>query len=315
LREIGDDPAARTKTNPSGQFEFADVADGTWWVGPSPQSPFVPRAGVVDVVDGVVGRRVLLELTRGLFIQGGVIDRAGAPIEGVFVAVSSEQEQVWLSDDTDAGGRFTIGPLARGTFLVHAMGTFNGYVDSEPISVQAGGEDLSIELHPGGVLRGTLVEGAELKNGRVILTAVGNAQPWSSGWQMAWTDETGAFLFQGLEPGLYHVAASTDGEGFALQRDVAVALGSEAPGVVLQAEPGARLLVRYEGSQRFANFRAKLGEVVVAGDGIERGAMSTHVVPAGTIRVECSWPGLESPEVHEVSLAVGEERELVFGKD
>ena len=314
FREFGDNPAARTKTNPSGQFEFADVADGTWWVGPSPESPFVPRAEFVDVIDGVVDRRVLLELTRGLFIKGGVVDRAGAPIEGACAFVSSEKEQVWLSGDTDAVGRFTIGPLARGTFLVQAMGTFIGYVDSEPISVQAGDEDLLIELHPGGVLRGTLVEGAELKNGRVILTAAGNAEPWWSGWKLTWTDETGAFLFQGLEPGLYHVAASTDGEGFAMQRDVAVAPGSEAPGVVLEAEPGARLLVRYEGSQRFANFRAKLGEVVVAGDGIERGASSTQVVPAGTLRVECQWPGLESPEVHEVTLAVGEEKKLVFGK-
>jgi hypothetical protein len=307
-------PAAQEKTDAAGRFEFTDVTDGTWLVGVAPGSPYPSLAQVVEVVDGVADQEIYLDGSRGLYIKGRVVDPAGAPVEGAFVYVTGGLLGAFLDDATDENGGFSLGPLETGEFWVSAFGRLAGYTDSRDIRVNAGDEDVLLQLQVAGSLRGRLVSqatGAPVK-GRVTVSLVTRTEPWS-GWCTTWTDELVEFDLDGLEPGLYQVAASTERAEYALVGDVTVVAGSQAAEILLEARPGATLLVHYTGREPHGQFQAELGGAVVAADGIEKGSRSSATVPPGTIRVKC-WDGPEEPEVHELTLAVGEQRELVFGR-
>jgi hypothetical protein len=146
--------------------------------------------------------------------------------------------------------------------------------------------------------------------GQVVLSALDGRD----GLRLIWTREDGVFAFDGLEGGSYSLTASTERQETAIQREVAVEAGGAPAEVRLEARPGATLVLRYEGDRAYAHFCARLDGAVLAFDRIERCAASRAVVPAETVRVECSWEGLAAPEVHELTLAAGEERELAFGK-
>ena len=49
--------------------------------------------------------------------------------------------------------------------------------------------------------------------------------------------------------------------------------------------------------------------------GCRRGGEEIHAVPAGPIRVQCTWKGLETPLFRELTLQVGERAEVVFGRE
>jgi hypothetical protein len=76
-------------------------------------------------------------------------------------------------------------------------------------------------------------------------------------------------------------------------------------------ESGARLRIRYEGSGVGQALVRRASERV-GGEGVEGGRSALEVVPAGKLTVEFRYPGLETPEVQDVEVAPGEERELVF---
>jgi hypothetical protein len=304
-------PEATTVTAAGGRFEFADVADGTWWVGPPRGGPYPASAAVVEVIDGVPDRTVLLHVQRGLFVEGRVVDPAGAPVEKVFICLSDEQETPWPMDGTpadvtDASGEFLVGPVARGSYILSAEAS--GWVRTEGIGVEAGDRGLVVRLEPGGWIRGTLVDGESgaPAHGLVTVRAAGVA----SG---SLTDEAGRFEIERLAAGLYHVSATTAGRGFAQATDVAVVAGVPPPDLLLRTRPGALLHVRYAGARSHGSFDVLIGDAVVASASVKRDGLVSRVVPAGSLRVECSWEGCAEPEVHELTLAVGEERELVFG--
>jgi protocatechuate 3,4-dioxygenase beta subunit len=300
--------SAETVTAAGGGFEFADVPDGTWLVGFAPGGPYPTLTEIVEVVDGVAGGRVYLGGSRGLHIEGLVVDRAGAPIEGASVQVTAQGAPGSLGDDTDENGAFSVGPLEPGAFSVYASEV--GYTDSGVILANAGDRGILLQLHVAGSLRGRLMSeatGAPVE-GLVTVSLVRRSEPWS-GWLTTRTDEQGEFDFDGLEPGLYQVVASTEEGECAFEGPVAVVAGSQAAETLLEARPGARLLVRYGGSQPYVHFRAELDGAIVAADRIQAGSQFRRTVPAGTIRVEC----FEAPGVHEVALAAGEEKELVLG--
>jgi hypothetical protein len=306
-----DEPAASTTTDRTGRFELTDVAEGAWWVGPAPGGAFPTRAEVVDVAGGVADRELLLVVPRDLFIEGHVVDDSGAPLARVHVSLTKEGEQVWVDDETDEDGLFAIGPVARGTFDLRAWSALTDHVRSGAIPVAAGDDEVRVELHLGGRLAGKLVgEATGLPvRGQVLLTVAGDGD---SIWSWSWPDEAGKFEFTGLEAGLYNLAASTDRQEFVFQEGILVEAGAAPTEVELEARPGATLRLRYEGDQTRAGFSVRLGEVIVAAGHIERGTWSSTVVPAA-VPVECHLGG-EEPEVHELTLAVGEERELLLGR-
>lgn len=68
------------------------------------------------------------------------------------------------------------------------------------------------------------------------------------------------------------------------------------------------------GSQPYGHYRVMFGEAVVGSNGVQSGTTSQQTVPAGVVRVECFDGATESPEVHEITLEVGDEKEVVFGE-
>jgi hypothetical protein len=225
----------------------------------------------------------------------------------VFLLGEEGQLLSGLNEPTDDAGAFSVGPVARGSYFLSAMAS--GRVRSGSIGVEAGDRSVVVQLEPGGSIRGTLVEGASgtAAAGEVLVVDAG-AERWP-----AWTRDGGRFEVDGLPAGVYHVSAATEGRGFALETNVAVAVGAAPSEVLLRAWPGAVLHLRYAGDRPYSEFQALVGDVVVSSGSVKRDDRASRVVPAGSLRVECSWEGCAEPEIHELTLAVGEERELVFG--
>jgi hypothetical protein len=307
--EERDNPVSKTETTEGGSFEFINVPDGTWWVGAAPGGLYPPRAEVVEVIDGIGEGRVLLELTRGLFIAGQVVDPRGESVEGAWLQFSARCDDLhdaW----TDGEGRFEVGPLPRGAYWMSVQRTLR-HPPPPPTWIEAGTKDVWIQLLLGGAIRGKLVDGATgaPATGQVLLTTRTKSREWT----LATTGAGGEFEFPGLEGGSYDLYASTASGGFALE-NVDVAVSARPLEVQLEVLPGATLDVRYVGSQPYAYIDVLFGNSTLASAGIEWDTPKVHVVPPGRVRVECSWAGLAAPEVQEVTLAAGEERELVLGQ-
>jgi len=301
-----------TRTDGSGQFSFEDVADGWWWIGPSPKSVYAPHAVPVQVSGGATDRELVLDVYRDLYITGKVLDPSEAPKAGVPV-VAHDGKGAFLYDNTDQQGEFSLGPLSSGMFSLSARG--REYAESETVDARAGDQGVVLRLRPGGALEGILMDSDTSLplQGKVTVSNSGSVGLYA-GMRMTWTQESGRFKFDGLEPGSYNVAGTTDEGKVAVQEYVVVSAGEASSDITLHAEPGAVVVVRYSGPNQYGQYRTKFGDVVVGGDGIEKGTSSRQVVPAGPVRVECFDGDPENPVVHELTLSPGEEKEVVFGE-
>jgi hypothetical protein len=218
---------------------------------------------------------------------------------------------------TDAQGRFELGPLVAGSYELSVMLTplsAPGLSPGRPVEVEAGAEDVRIELLPGGSLRGVLVDaasGAPLQ-GDVVLSSPVPLPPFGRRIHSIGTsDRDGSFSFDGVAPGTYDLAGAGNGLAVVV-RGVEVQAGAPGPEITLRAQPGARVAVRYEGDETYASFTILAAGAIVASNGLRTGSEEVHVVPAGPIRVECTWKGLETPRVGELTLQVDEQGEVAF---
>ena len=109
------------------------------------------------------------------------------------------------------------------------------------------------------------------------------------------------------------MARTSDRRAAVLER-VRVEAGVALDDLVLNLRAGAALHVRFEGEETHGHYRVMRDGVIVGADGLERGTVSTLVVPPGDPRLICSGSAPPSGRVHEFSLAAGEEHEIVIGE-
>jgi hypothetical protein len=135
---------------------------------------------------------------------------------------------------------------------------------------------------------------------------------------MSEAGDDGTFRFEGLPPGAYCLAARASGRRVGLLRDVSVLAGRELGDLVVTLVPGAEVRIKYAGKDGYIHYRIASDGVTVAGDGVPAGGSSETPVPAGRLVIECMRMGSDQEwtvETQEIDLAVGEEKELVFGGD
>ena len=318
LESYEEDEARTAVSATDGRFEFADVADGDWLVGPSAEGPYAPLAELVHVVDGVADRELRLPAHSGLFIRGTVTDSAGKPVAEVFVDANGPNQGFGqTSEQSDEQGHFTIGPLIEEEYVVSATFVPNGYAPPEPIRVRAGTDDVEIRLPAGVVFRGVLIDAStgEPLRGEIMVTRTDSSRadepPVGRG---LYADQKGHFEVGGLPSGTYDFGAVADNGLVATARGVVAVPSVESPEIALRARPGAQVIVRCEGEGDSAFLTFSSDGVECGWDGVASGSETTRFVPAGSIRVKCHRLGIETPEVKELTLGVGEHGIVVFGE-
>jgi len=301
-------------TESDGSFRITGLVPGTWFVGPAPNSEdlgFACAERRVDLPADVQG--LTLRLERGLFLRGHVLGGEelwrrrgiGARVEvrssvGVFVSAGEAGEE----------GRFSIGPLAEGTYVVRA--SLNGFFPAEGVDTRAGASDLELHvpLAAGSIAVG-VKEGPNVRP-RTLLFPHGRPD-------LARAENFGihihASTFEGLEAGLYDAVLTA--EDRRLGRVENIAPTPEETYVRGDLQPCATLRFVFAGPELHARVIARQGEVVYASALATQGAACGLFVPPGRIRLEVfpmkSWDAVPSgtPLVRELIAELGQEPEVL----
>ena len=301
----------RGVTDEQGTVEFRLDA-GDYWIGPTParsrkvdEDSVSPTAHALTVPAAIAPVRVELAAWRGLSIRGTIVTPSGKPPRHGVVAAHMPDQPVNLHAETDKQGRFTLGPLPPGTFIVRAMDQ-SDHVSSEPTTARAGDSGLRLRVRAGASLSGRVTErdtGRPRQASMIYSSADGELM-------MNSTREDGSFFIGGLAPGTWSVTATTADGRVGSRNDIIVESGTGKKGVDVHLVPGARLAVAYDGPSLYAQLRVDAAGACVKADGIRSGTEVVCVVPAGPLRV--TLHDLERREQTEVHVATGERRSVRF---
>ncbi|HTF90162.1 MAG TPA: carboxypeptidase-like regulatory domain-containing protein, partial [Planctomycetota bacterium] len=305
-------PMATTRTDSQGQFRFEDVATGDWLVGiaPDESSEFPPYAEPVAVrTEGEVVE-LILRVDARLFVRGMVTDPAGQPIPASFVGGHLENSWIWIQAETDASGNFELGPLPRGDWILEARGRGEKYAASLPARAAAGAEGVDLQLRLGASIAGRVVDGTTLASAECRLILSRPDLP-DGNWVMT-SSRDGAIHFVGLLPGSYLVSARDGGGSIGMSRLIRVAEGEAVEGVEIKLERGAKLRLRYAGEVKRGGYVLFAAGLPINFNRLESGMSAEETVPAGTIDVRWSTPMSPLTKTQTLTIAVGEERELVW---
>jgi hypothetical protein len=140
---------------------------------------------------------------------------------------------------------------------------------------------------------------------------------WSTGPEgqepedRAWTSPDDAFQLDGLRAGRYDLTAHTGDGRVAVLRGVLVGAGETVEGLVLPLQDGARLLIRYDGKERYGRFTILSEGSAVAVNTVHTGTTRLVTVPPGPVAVEFTVAG-RLVERRALDTHAGAETEVSF---
>lgn len=311
--------AMRATTGEDGRFRFEGVEPGRWLCGPgwvdvekaANRAALAAPLAVFVLVEPELGARdVVLEVVRGRYIEGRVLNSDGEPFGRTWVRLDSlrlAKVQDTFSDDT---GAFSAGPLIPGEVVLQATGT-GRHSDSLPVRAEPGDTEVVLRLVPAAAIRGRVVDPRTGRGCEAELRLIDAADPHGyERWQRS-ERENGVFALEKLEAGTYHLLARADDGGIALRSGLQVSTGRTLEDVELRLERGALLDVRSRDGVE-AGITLYHDGLAVGHGFIGEGKASQQTVFPGVTRVlyrvEREPDGVEV----EVDLAPGERRELLL---
>jgi protocatechuate 3,4-dioxygenase beta subunit len=153
-------------------------------------------------------------LRNGYAVSGRVIDEKGKPIAGAQVATAASWDLPGTGHaaETDAKGAFTIKALPPGTHTLVASDGEHAPARASAITIESKGIDgIEIVMKAGGVLAGTVVDGARKPAPFAAVRVGGDGQQmWMIDGRMASTDKDGKFELRGLARTKLKVRAESD---------------------------------------------------------------------------------------------------------
>lgn len=155
-------------------------------------------------------------------IVGQVIDAAGQPVAGAFVACDDGRAVPGVK--TDARGRFELPAAAAGC---SAVSTHPSYYESSPVTLAVDGKN-QLVLRADGAIEGDVVDerGQALPSYQLALESYqGPSGDTPTGGTRDVRDEGGAFRWDHLAPGTYVLSAAVPGRPIARSRGVDVEMG------------------------------------------------------------------------------------------
>jgi beta-lactamase regulating signal transducer with metallopeptidase domain/5-hydroxyisourate hydrolase-like protein (transthyretin family)/protocatechuate 3,4-dioxygenase beta subunit len=129
-----------TLTDANGKFRVTMISPGEGMIWITPGNEFAPQARVLYDQRGDLGT---IKLERGSKVEGRIVDVDGKPLVGVYVSAypwataepqysGNVEQQVHRAAETDAQGKFTLGPLAPGEYRLEPQ----EYFDSHPAKLR-----------------------------------------------------------------------------------------------------------------------------------------------------------------------------------
>ncbi len=198
-------------------------------------------------------------------LAGRVVDGDGKGVAGATILLSRGDEQAQLRSGPD--GRFTIDrpeQLGRGAAIVAVA---IDAADSETVAAEHGA-DLTLQMGPGGHIRGTVqdADGKPLPGSIVSVVGWAPVTPDPFSPHQVRPDrvvnEAAQFHLGPLRPGRYRLRAEAPGRGAVFVDDIAVQSGAETDGVVLRLRQGGAITgqVRNEAGEPVVSARVILME-------------------------------------------------------
>ncbi len=197
----------------SGDYRFDQLAAGEWYVEARVSGSDRSLVLQIEIPEGDSEVEKDLEFKPGFTLSGIVLDNE-RPVAGVSVSAGGSVNNSGY-DSTDADGRFSIGNLAVGTYMVRAStGIATQYVEEVELS---GDRDLRIEIATG-ALSGTVrsaVDGEPLSGVRLGLELLDRSDdaeiPRHGLSNKLTTDSRGRFRATRIRPGKWRLVASRSG--------------------------------------------------------------------------------------------------------
>jgi len=298
---------AQTETDSTGHFRFPGLAAGTWWVGIAPEqdsSPFAPAAFRVDWDPTAPVDIVEIPAWQGRSLSGRVLDPQGQAQTEAWVRVNSREWGALPMVYTNAQGEFRFNHLPVEEVYVVATAPNHGYASAQPVLVGASESDqeLTLQLRPGSVLSGTalLPAGQGGTRAELVISRTGG------GGQSASTRSSGEFEFDGLEPGEWALAASTQ-DGLAGWTRVEVESGQTLQDIQIPLRAAVMLRVEAPEAWQRCVLHVHSNGVLFAWPTISLNGSCTIVVPAGELSIETFLPGGEKAvQVYQGLVAEGD---------
>jgi len=230
--------------------------------------------------DGTV-LEMTLRVHRGLYIRGEVLDASSHPVDSAQVWAYCKPPAKGSRDVfTDEEGRFILGPLIPGRYILQGKDDF---LTSSEVEASAGDENIVIRMDPCASLRGriSLEAPQDLSDAVVWLFSREAGMLGGTG-----VNGNGTFLFQKLKPGLYNLCARLDDRWIGIHSGASARADGNSEEVLIPLEPAAVLVLRFRHyddstySYRLESREIQIGSNVVRADGTE-----TESVPAGWTKV------------------------------
>lgn len=281
-------PVARATTSDDGTFVVTGLEPGVFalWA-EKPGSLIGLRRGV-----SAGDQQADVEVSEGMTLRGKVTGDEKEPIANAIVTAVYEDHARFFDAVSGADGRFTIGPVPRGSVAVVA--TAKGLL---PAHVSAG---LGTQEVPELVLASPrTVSGRVLREGEPAVAAAVTLEQGHHTWEQT-ADAQGGFRFESLRPGSYELIAQ-QGLAFAAKR-LTLESGKDVFELVLELGVGGEITgtVRSERGAPLAGV-----EVAARHEGRDatsdaHGRFRLGPLPAGRYAVAASAKGFldeTSPEV------------------
>lgn len=279
---------AKTSTAKDGTFEFERLPPGKYMVAyvqgmergggvaaPIAEGVRVDVTGSGDPVD------VVLQELMGLTISGKLLDPDGEPARG-YVTVrmkgGSWSRDVNLRSDD---GTFAVGPLLPGLYMVSGSAHRHPYAASLRIEVEAGAEDVVLQLALGGQLVGTVVDvdGKREAGANLRLQSADGSTTSIRGLRKD------GFDFKGVDPQPFALYAHTnDGRISNIYSDPIVP-GTTVSGITLTLGPAAQLSLVATDAAAWTAYSVKGDTGFFLNTHVKAGTTEVVTVPLGKIIV------------------------------
>lgn len=323
------DSGIEASTDSTGRFVMADLAAGTYTLAVSAPGYATARGLDVEILEAT-DRTDLGELVLepGAPIQGRVLDPDGSPLEGARIVASGERSALFAAADDDesaahsgADGFFAFTDRQAGE-RVDLQVRMPGFATGRLVGVEAPTPSpVEIELERPSRVSGRVVDeaGRPVANAQVglrVLVRSGTRRHSGPGGS-ATSDEEGAFVIEGVDPGEATLTTAADGYVAHRLTSLAVEPGKDLNHVRIVLEPGATLSGSVTGPSgqpvASADLRVMLTEDALATSARHYGRTDGE----GRYRLEGLPPGRRSlsayhedyePVTREVELEVGDNR-------
>lgn len=292
-----------------GRFAWPAVPVGRWYVLPRPMRDFdfhrrlqadptltkPPLAGLyattptpLDLDGDADTVQLTLELWRGLYVRGRVVDSRGEPVVGAIVKGDVGDGEQFLMQRADEDGTFALGPLADVAVKLSAddFGSRRTVVEVE---AHAGDEDVVLRLFEGGTLSVHTLDGA---TGQDVVCSF---DAWRIDGAGEVLESTGyhpihaEWEWDGLASGTWSVLAKGAGGGRVLATGLEVRAGETTGPIVMRLEPAGTLVITRPATGAAATGKRRVvvrsAGVPLAEHELEPGGAFEVALPAGEVEV------------------------------